>query len=53
MKPKFHPIPDDGPVGKMLGALGRHPWRPAHLQYIVEADGFAPSVTHIFDPDDP
>jgi catechol 1,2-dioxygenase len=53
VKPKFYPIPDDGPVGKLLGALGRHPWRPAHLHYIIEADGFAPLVTHIFDPDDP
>ncbi|SHJ77569.1 catechol 1,2-dioxygenase [Palleronia salina] len=53
VKPKFYPIPDDGPVGKMLGALGRHPFRPAHLHYIIEADGFETLVTHIFDPDDP
>ncbi|RWO85963.1 MAG: 6-chlorohydroxyquinol-1,2-dioxygenase, partial [Mesorhizobium sp.] len=37
VKPKYYPIPDDGPVGKLLGALGRHPNRPAHLHYIVEA----------------
>ncbi len=53
VKPKFYPIPDDGPVGKLLGALGRHPFRPAHLHYIIEADGFEPLTTHIFDPDDP
>lgn len=53
VKPKFYPIPDDGPVGKMLGALGRHPYRPAHLHYIIEAEGFEPLTTHIFDPDDP
>lgn len=52
-KPKFYPIPDDGPVGKLLGALGRHPYRPAHLHYIIEADGFDRLVTHLFDPDDP
>lgn len=51
-KPRFYPIPDDGPVGQLLGALGRHPFRPAHLHYIIEADGFEPLVTHIFDPDD-
>ncbi|MDJ1016500.1 MAG: intradiol ring-cleavage dioxygenase [Paracoccaceae bacterium] len=51
-KPRFYPIPDDGPVGKLLGALGRHPNRPAHLHYILEADGFETLVTHIFDPDD-
>ncbi len=50
--PKYYPIPDDGPVGKLLTALGRHPYRPAHLHYIIEAQGFQPLVTHIFDPDD-
>lgn len=53
VKPKFYPIPDDGPVGRMLAALGRHPFRPAHLHYILEAEGFERLVTHIFDPDDP
>lgn len=52
VKPKFYPIPDDGTVGKLLGALGRHPYRPAHLHYIVKAEGFATLTTHIFDPDD-
>ena len=51
-KPRFYPIPDDGPVGKLLTGLGRHPFRPAHLHYILEADGYETLVTHIFDPDD-
>lgn len=53
VKPKYYPIPDDGPVGKLLGDLGRHPYRPAHLHYIIKADGFTALTTHIFDPDDP
>jgi hydroxyquinol 1,2-dioxygenase len=53
VKPKYYPIPDDGTVGKLLGALGRHPYRPAHLHYIIKADGFETLTTHIFDPDDP
>jgi len=53
VKPKFYPIPDDGTVGKLLGELGRHPFRPAHLHYIINSDGFEPLTTHIFDPDDP
>ncbi|MBY5346938.1 intradiol ring-cleavage dioxygenase [Rhizobium leguminosarum] len=53
VKPKYYPIPDDGPVGKLLGALERHPYRPAHLHYIIKADGFEALTTHIFDPDDP
>ncbi|QAX30744.1 intradiol ring-cleavage dioxygenase [Leisingera sp. NJS204] len=53
VKPKFYPIPDDGPVGKLLRDLGRHPYRPAHFHYILEAAGFESLTTHIFDPDDP
>lgn len=53
VKPKFYPIPDDGPVGQLLNRLGRHPYRPAHLHYILEAEGFETLITHIFDPDDP
>jgi len=52
-KPRFYPIPDDGPVGKMLAALGRHPFRPAHVHFIVGAKGHAPIVTHYFVPGDP
>ncbi|SFS16291.1 intradiol ring-cleavage dioxygenase [Yoonia litorea] len=53
VKPKFYPIPDDGPVGQLLEKLGRHPFRPAHLHYILEAEGYETLITHIFDPDDP
>ena len=53
VKPKFYPIPADGPVGGLLKALGRHPNRPAHLHYILSAPGYQRLTTHIFDPDDP
>lgn len=53
VKPKFYPIPDDGPVGQLLIRLGRHPFRPAHFHYILEAEGFESLTTHLFDPDDP
>ncbi|MGO7335656.1 intradiol ring-cleavage dioxygenase [Rhizobium leguminosarum] len=53
VKPKYYPIPDDGPVGQLLGQLGRHPYRPAHLHYIIKADGYETLTTHIFDPEDP
>ena len=52
VKPCFYPIPNDGPVGQLLGKLGRHPNRPAHLHYILAAKGFESLTTHIFDPDD-
>jgi protocatechuate 3,4-dioxygenase beta subunit len=53
VKPKYYPIPHDGPVGRMLNHLGRHPYRPAHLHYILKAEGFETLITHIFDPHDP
>ncbi|MGH2341535.1 intradiol ring-cleavage dioxygenase [Segnochrobactraceae bacterium EtOH-i3] len=52
IKPVSYPIPDDGPVGKMLSHLGRHPYRPAHMHYLVTADGFQKLVTHTFVGDD-
>lgn len=48
IKPVSYPIPDDGPVGKMLAAVGRHPYRPAHMHYLVTAPGFKTIVTHTF-----
>lgn len=53
VRPKFYPIPDDGPVGKLLRQMGRHPYRPAHIHFIVGAAGFEPITTHIFTPDCP
>ena len=38
--PKFYPIPDDGPVGRLLRATERHPYRPAHIHFIAGAEGF-------------
>ena len=48
VKPSSYPIPTDGPVGRMLMALGRHPMRPAHIHFIVGAPGFEAVTTHIF-----
>ena len=43
-----YPIPHDGPVGELLQATGRHPWRPAHLHFMIVADGYERLVTHVF-----
>ena len=48
IKPTSYPIPDDGPVGKMLGHLGRHPYRPAHMHFLITAPGYHKLVTHTF-----
>lgn len=52
IKPVSYPIPDDGPVGQMLNHLGRHPYRPAHMHYLVTAKGYEKLVTHTFVGDD-
>lgn len=49
VRPIDYTIPDDGPVGKMLNASGRHQWRPAHIHFVVSAIGFIPVTTHLFD----
>ncbi len=49
VRPIPYTIPHDGPVGDMLEAARRHPWRPAHIHMIVTAPGYQRLQTHIFD----
>jgi catechol 1,2-dioxygenase len=51
--PAHYPIPTDGPVGDLLGATLRHPYRPAHIHFIAAAQGHQPVTTHIFVQDSP
>jgi protocatechuate 3,4-dioxygenase beta subunit len=53
VRPVDYTIPDDGPVGAMLRGTGRHSWRPAHVHFMITADGFKPLVTHLFDDSSP
>ncbi|MFF5076570.1 maleylacetate reductase and hydroxyquinol 1,2-dioxygenase domain-containing protein [Actinoplanes sp. NPDC000266] len=46
--PSEYPIPDDGPVGRMLRATGRHPYRAPHLHFMISAPGFRRLVTQLF-----
>lgn len=46
--PVSYPVPHDGPVGRMLAACGRHPMRPGHLHFTIEAPGYEKLVTHLF-----
>jgi hydroxyquinol 1,2-dioxygenase len=48
-----YPIPMDGPVGTMLEATRRSPWRPAHLHFMIRADGYDTLITHVFKKGDP
>jgi hydroxyquinol 1,2-dioxygenase len=53
IRPSFYPIPDDGPVGKMLREMGRHPFRPAHIHFQLSADGFKMLTTELYLNGDP
>ena len=48
VKPKYYPIPVDGPVGSLLSKLDRHPFRPAHIHFMVKAEGYVDLITHVF-----
>jgi hydroxyquinol 1,2-dioxygenase len=48
LTPTPYPIPDDGPVGRLLAATGRSPLRASHLHFMVTASGLRKLVTHIF-----
>jgi protocatechuate 3,4-dioxygenase beta subunit len=52
IRPMPYTVPDDGPAGVMLRAMGRHPWRPAHIHFKVSADGYQDLVTELYPDDD-
>ncbi|KAL2071055.1 hypothetical protein VTL71DRAFT_12290 [Oculimacula yallundae] len=49
IRPTAYPVPNDGPAGKLLMLLDRHPYRPAHIHLLVSKDGYKPITTQIFD----
>ncbi len=51
--PTAYSLPTDGPAGKLLKLLDRHPMRPAHIHLMVSADGFKSVTTQLFPRDDP
>ncbi len=52
IKPVSYKVPEDGPGGDMLLAMGRHAWRPAHIHFIVTAEGYRPLTTELYVDDD-
>ncbi len=53
IRPAPYLVPTDGPAGDLLNATGRHAWRPSHLHFIVQAEGYRTLVTEVFPSDDP
>lgn len=52
IKPTSYPVPEDGTGGELVRASGRHPFRPAHVHAMINADGYQSLITHMFDVDD-
>lgn len=53
VRPRGYALPVDGPVGRLLARLGLPTFRPAHLQFRINATGFQTLTTHVFDRSDP
>lgn len=47
IKPVSYPIPHDGPVGQLLKMLRRHPFRPAHMHFMFQREGFDHLITWV------
>ena len=52
IRPAPYMVPDDGPVGELLHSMGRDAWRPSHLHFIVQAEGYRSLVTEVFPSND-
>ncbi|PYI07308.1 aromatic compound dioxygenase [Aspergillus sclerotiicarbonarius CBS 121057] len=52
LRPTPYPVPDDGPAGKLLQLMDRHPFRPAHIHIIATYENYKPLTTQIFDSQD-
>lgn len=52
-RPVPYPIPHDGPVGRLLERLNRHPYRPAHIHFIIEKEGYDKLITALYHKGDP
>ena len=52
VRPKGYPVPTSGPGGDLLRAQKRHPYRPAHLHFMVSKPGFKVLITQVFPHDD-
>jgi protocatechuate 3,4-dioxygenase beta subunit len=48
LMPTAYPVPMDGPVGELLRVAGRHPYRPAHIHFIVSKPGYETLITQVF-----
>jgi catechol 1,2-dioxygenase len=52
VRPTGYPVPVDGPCGDLLRSQNRHPFRPAHLHFMVSHPGYEVLVTQVFADDD-
>lgn len=49
LRPQPYPIPYDGAAGELLNYMGHHPWRPAHIHFMLMKDGYQSLISQIYD----
>lgn len=49
IRPVPYPIPYDGAAGELLTYMGHHPWRPGHIHFLIQKDGYKTLVSQIYD----
>ncbi len=49
IRPVPYPIPYDGAAGELLKYMGHHPWRPGHIHFLIQKDGYKTLVSQIYD----
>lgn len=49
IRPVPYPIPYDGAAGELLNYMGHHPWRPGHIHFLIQKDGYKTLVSQIYD----
>ncbi|MEM1363528.1 MAG: dioxygenase [Pseudomonadota bacterium] len=49
IRPVPYPIPYDGAAGELLNYMGHHPWRPGHIHFLIQKDGYKTLISQIYD----
>lgn len=49
VRPAPYPIPYDGAAGELLTYMGHHPWRPGHIHFMIQKDGYKSLISQIYD----
>ena len=49
-RPAPYPVPYDGAAGELLNYMGRSAWRPGHIHFKLQKEGYQGLISQIYDP---